>query len=92
MGNKLYETAYYHRLLQVHFNYEHTENTPSIISKIHDLFSTTFNDDAYEIQKFNENGYGYLFPKILLYTKGYEAFLKEFSSVLTLYSDSIYFP
>ena len=63
-----------------------------IISKIHDLFSTTFNDDAYEIQKFNENGYGYLFPKILLYTKGYEAFLKEFSSVLTLYSDSIYFP
>lgn len=74
------------------FNYEHTENTPSIISKIHDLFSTTFNDDAYEIQKFNENGYGYLFPKILLYTKGYEAFSKEFSSVLTLYSDSIYFP
>ncbi len=43
-------------------------------------------------KKFNENGYGYLFPKILLYTKGYEAFLKEFSSVLTLYSDSIYFP
>ena len=74
------------------FDYEHTENIPSIIGRIHDLFSTTFNDDIYEIQEFNKNGYGYLFPKILLYTKGYEAFLKEYSSVLTSCSDSIYLP
>ena len=92
-----WEADYMKRLIIVDyckyiFDYEHTENIPSIIGRIHDLFSTPFNDDIHDIKEFNKNGYGYLFPKILLYTKGYEAFLKEYSSVLTSCSDSICLP
>ena len=35
-----------------------------------------------ELQKINNKGYGYLFPKILFYKKGYECFLEEYTNVL----------
>lgn len=35
-----------------------------------------------ELEKVNNDGYGYLFPKILFYKKGYECFLEEYTNVL----------
>lgn len=70
-------------------DYKHPENIPCIERILH-LFSTTLNDNAYEIQRLNDDGYGYLCPKILLYKKGYESFLTEYQKVLGTFSDSIY--
>ena len=39
-------------------------------------------DNIDELQKINNEGYGYLFPKILFYRKGYECFLEEYTNVM----------
>lgn len=66
------------------------QNLSATIHKIKTFFSTIFNDDTYDIQHLKGYGYGCLFPKILLYAKGYEDFLREYEEVFSHFSDSIY--
>ena len=66
-------------------------NYNEVIDKIERVFSTSlYYDNKEEIDKVNARGYGYLFPKILFYKKGYEAFLNEFSNIITHIDSSIY--
>ena len=60
------------------------------IKNIKELFEANINKDTYEFENLKKNGYGYLFNKILYYSKGYENFLNEYSEVLSSFSDTIY--
>lgn len=69
----------------------HPENLNGVIDKIEQVFSTSLNyDNKEEFDKVNTEGYGYLFPKILFYKNGYEAFLNECDNVISCFDDSIY--
>ena len=55
----------------------------AIIDNIAETFNLQINyHDKYEIDKFNKNGYGYLFPKIMIYRKGYGCFLDDYLNVI----------
>lgn len=40
------------------------------------------NNDEKNIRQINTNGYGFLFPQVLFYKKGYEEFLNEYKQVI----------
>lgn len=61
----------------------------AIINNIEEAFNLQINyHDEYEIDKLNNEGYGYLFPKILFYKKGYDCFLNEYLNVISSFNYS----
>lgn len=66
----------------------HPDNFNGVIKKIEQVFSTSLNYN--NIEEINTEGYGYLFPKILFFKKGYEAFLNEYDDVIVSLDDSIF--
>lgn len=72
---------------------EEYKDSNNIITKINQNFGTVwqiiYNQNsgkqaAYsmEIGKINTCGYGYLFPQVLFYKKGYKDFLNEFNDII----------
>ena len=75
---------------------EYKENS-NIITKIQDTFKPDWyiivdNDlrqklpyNQQEVNKINQEGYGEIFERIILYKKGYDQFLNDFHKVLSEY-------
>lgn len=88
--NKVYIIDYYPDNITMTDEYMDNNN---LILKIRNVFGNEWilNIDTHgaktpanpaEISNLNSNGYGEIFPNVIFYKKGYDAFLREFSIVL----------
>lgn len=88
--NKIIVVDYYPNTITMVEEYKDNNN---IITKINQNFETVWQiiynqncgkqaTDSMEIGKINTRGYGYLFPQVLFYKKGYKDFLNEFNKII----------
>ena len=92
--NKVYVIDMYDSMVTMVNEYKEDSN---IITKIHNTFkpdwNIIFDNDSsqklpynqQEVNKINQEGYGEIFERIILYKKGYDQFLNEFHKVLSEY-------
>jgi phosphomevalonate kinase len=92
--NKVYVIDMYDSMVTMVDEYKEDSN---IITKIHNTFkpdwNIIFDNDSsqklpynqQEVNKINQEGYGEIFERIILYKKGYDQFLNEFHKVLSEY-------
>ena len=88
--NKIIVVDYYPYTITMVEEYKDSNN---IITKINQNFGTVWQiiynqnsgkqaADSMDIRKMNTHGYGYLFPQVLFYKKGYKDFLNEFNDII----------
>lgn len=88
--NKVYIIDFYNEDVSMTVEYQEQSN---LINKIHSVFNTEWSvyvdGDGYkypinqqEVNNLNSKGFGEIFRNVIFYKKGYDAFLKEYNTII----------